>query len=99
MGCRSRQSHPTSVPSFYGDGAGEPAGGADEAGDGDGTGDGADEGDGAAEGAALGVSLGEAIGDEVADGVPGVPDVQPWVPLRKISSASAPQPCAIPAGW
>ena len=57
------------------------------------------EGDDAADGVAPGVSLGEAVGDDVAEGVPGAPGVQPCVPLRKISWASAPQPLTIPAGW
>jgi hypothetical protein len=75
-------------------------GGADGVGTGEGAGDGegTGEGDGAGEGELDGDSLGDAVGDGVADGVPGVPGVQPCVPLRKISCAWAPQPCTIPGG-
>src|SRR4030081_2822599 len=46
---------------------------------------------------APGVPLGDAVGDALGDAV-GDPGVQPSVPLRKISWAWAPQPCAIPGG-
>ena len=95
---------------FYGDGGGADAGAAGGEGggaEGDGTGDGAEEGEGEGEGDAaaegdalgdgdpLGVSLGDAVGDGEPEGGPGV---QPWVPLRKISWACAPQPWTIPGG-
>ncbi|MEA2655438.1 MAG: hypothetical protein QOI23_803, partial [Chloroflexota bacterium] len=77
------------------------AAGAEGLGTGDGAweGEGGGDGEGAADGEAVGTSLGEAVGDGVAEGVPGVPGVQPSVPLRKISCAWAPQPCTMPAGW